>query len=70
MIKFGKWIARHRVFILILAVIMLFPSLYGYEHTRTNYDLLTYLPTSLDTVKGQDILVDEYGMGAFSMIVV
>ena len=70
LIKFGKWIARHRVFILILAVIMLFPSLYGYEHTRTNYDLLTYLPTSLDTVKGQDILVDEYGMGAFSMIVV
>lgn len=49
---------------------MLFPSLYGYEHTKTNYDLLTYLPSELDTVKGQDILIDEYGMGAFSMIVV
>lgn len=70
MIKVGKWIARHRVLILIVAIILLFPSMYGYEHTRTNYDLLTYLPDTLETVKGQDILVDEYGMGAFSMIVV
>ena len=70
MIKVGKWIARHRVLILVVAVILLFPSMYGFEHTRTNYDLLTYLPDTLETVKGQDILVDEYGMGAFSMIVV
>lgn len=70
LIKVGKWIARHRVLILVVAVILLFPSMYGFEHTRTNYDLLTYLPDTLETVKGQDILVDEYGMGAFSMIVV
>ncbi|MGN0362302.1 MAG: RND family transporter [Bilifractor sp.] len=70
MVKVGKWIARHRILILILAVIMLIPSAYGYFHTKTNYDLLTYLPKSLDTMKGQDIIVDEYGMGSFSMIVV
>ena len=70
MIKVGKWIAKHRVLILLLAVVLLFPAAYGYFHTKTNYDLLTYLPKSLDTMKGQDIIVDEYGMGSFSMIVV
>jgi predicted RND superfamily exporter protein len=69
-IKVGKWIAKHRILILILAVILLIPSIIGYKSTKTNYDLLTYLPESLDTMKGQDIIVDEYGMGAFSMVVV
>lgn len=70
MVKVGKWIAKHRILILILAVIALIPSAWGYEHTKTNYDLLTYLPESLETVKGQDILVDEFGMGAYAQIVV
>ncbi len=70
MVKAGKWIARHRVLILILAVLLLIPSGWGYFNTKTNYDLLTYLPESLETVQGQNIIIDEYGMGAFSMIVV
>lgn len=47
-----------------------YPSVIGMAKTRVNYDLLSYLPEHLETVKGQDILVDEYGMGAFSMVVV
>ena len=69
-IKFGKWITRHKILILILAVILLIPSVIGYCMTRINYDVLSYLPDSLETVSGQDIMVDEFGMGAFSMIVV
>ena len=69
-VKAGKWIAKHRVLILIIGVLLLFPSLWGIQATRVNYDLLSYLPDHLETVKGQDIMVDEFGMGAFSMVVV
>ncbi len=70
MIKVGKWIAKHKILILIIAVLLLVPSLIGMAMTRVNYDLLSYLPGSLDTVEGQNILVDEFGMGAYTMIVV
>lgn len=70
MVKVGKWIAKNKILILILATILLIPSLYGMKTMKTNYDLLTYLPKNLDTVKGQDIVVDQFGMGAFSMVVV
>ena len=70
LVKTGKWIARHRVLILLLGILLLVPSVIGMAKTRINYDLLSYLPEHLETVKGQDILVDEYGMGAFSMVVV
>lgn len=70
LVKVGKWIARQRVVILLLAIVLLVPSIIGFKSMRTNYDLLTYLPDSLETVQGQDILVDEFGMGAYSMIVV
>jgi predicted RND superfamily exporter protein len=70
LVKVGKWIARQRVAILLLAIVLLVPSIIGFKSMRTNYDLLTYLPDSLETVQGQDILVDEFGMGAYSMIVV
>lgn len=69
MVKIGKWIARHRVLILILGILLVVPSVIGMAKTRVNYDLLSYLPEHLETVKGQDLLVDEYGMGAFSMVV-
>ncbi|MCB6308490.1 MMPL family transporter [Mediterraneibacter glycyrrhizinilyticus] len=69
-VKVGKGIARHRVLILILSILLLIPSMIGMARTKINYDLLSYLPGNLETVKGQDILVDEYGMGAFSMVVV
>ena len=70
MIKFGKWIAKHRKLIVLLSVLLLIPSLIGISKTRINYDILSYLPNSLETVKGQDIMVDEFGTGAFSMVVV
>lgn len=70
LVKIGKWIAEKRALILILAVALLLPAGWGYFNTKTNYDLLTYLPKTLDTVKGQDIIIDQYGMGAFSMIIV
>ncbi len=70
MIKVGKWIAKHKILILITALILLVPSLIGIAVTRVNYDLLSYLPQSLDTVKGQNVLVDEFGMGAYTMIVI
>ena len=69
-VKVGKWIARHRVLMLIIGFLLVIPSAIGMAKTRVNYDLLSYLPEHLETVKGQDILVDEYGMGAFSMVVV
>ncbi|MDB8711424.1 efflux RND transporter permease subunit [Mediterraneibacter gnavus] len=70
LVKTGKWIARHRILILLIGILLLIPSFFGMAKTKINYDLLSYLPEHLETVKGQDILVDEYGMGAFSMVVV
>ncbi|MGN0378177.1 MAG: RND family transporter [Butyrivibrio sp.] len=70
MIKFGKWVVKNRVLILIISTLLLIPSVFGMAHTRINYDVLTYLPDDIDTVKGQDILMEDFGKGAFSMIVV
>ena len=70
MINFGKGVVKLRIPILIVSIILLFPAALGYFHTRVNYDILTYLPKEIDTMKGQDILLDEFGTGAFSMCVV
>ena len=70
MIKFGKWIAKHKKLIVALSLILLIPSVIGISKTRINYDILSYLPNSLETVKGQDIMVDQFGAGAYSMIIV
>lgn len=70
MVKVGKWIAKHKKQILFIGILLLIPSYFGVVKTRINYDVLSYLPDTLETVKGQDIMVDEFGMGAFSMIVV
>lgn len=70
MIKFGKGVVKHRVLILILAFLLLIPSGIGYVNTRINYDILSYLPENIETMKGQDILLDEFGTGAFSFVVV
>jgi predicted RND superfamily exporter protein len=69
-LKLGEWIARHRILVLLISALLLVPSLYGIVKTRVNYDLLSYLPDSLETVAGQDIMVDEFGAGAFAMCVV
>lgn len=70
MIQFGKGVVKHRVLILIIGVLLLVPSAIGYFHTRINYDILNYLPDDIETMQGQEIMVDEFGTGAFSMCVV
>lgn len=67
--KLGKGIVKHKTLILLLGILLLIPSALGYFKTRVNYDILSYLPKDIETMKGQDILVDEFGTGAFSMVV-
>ena len=68
--KFGKKVVQLRIPIFILGLILLLPSFIGYVNTKVNYDILSYLPGDIETMIGQDILVDEFGTGAFSMCVV
>lgn len=70
MLKFGKGVVKLRIPIIIIALVLLIPAFIGMQNTRINYDMLTYLPKDIDTVKGQNILLDEFGKGAFSFIVV
>lgn len=70
MIKAGKKIVKFKIPIFILSLLLLVPAVFGYISTRINYDIMTYLPDSLETVEGQDIMLDEFGMGAFSMVIV
>ena len=70
MVKIGKKIVKYRVVVFILGLLLLIPSALGYLKTRVNYDILYYLPDNIETMKGQDILMDDYGKGAFSIIVV
>ena len=70
MVNFGKKVVKYRVLILILGVLLLIPSVFGYLNTQVNYDVLTYLPDNIETMKGQDILVNDFGTGAFSMFIV
>ena len=68
--KFGKSVVKYRIPILILALLLIVPSVIGMVKTRINYDMLTYLPKGIDTVTGQDILMDEFGKGAFSFVII
>lgn len=70
MVKFGKWVVKHRVFLVILSVLLLIPAGIGYVKTRINYDILSYLPGEIETMVGQDILLEEFGTGAFSFVVI
>lgn len=70
MIKFAKKIVKFRVPILVMSLILLIPSAFGYINTRVNYDILAYLPDDIETMEGQDILVNEFGTGAFSLFMV
>lgn len=67
---FSRGVVKFRIPILIIAFILMIPSAIGYFKTRINYDILTYLPKNIETMKGQDILVDEFGTGAYSMFIV
>ena len=64
MLKLGEKIVSARVVILILSLVLLIPAAYGYIKTRVNYDILSYLPKDIETMEGQDILVDQFGTGA------
>ncbi len=70
MIKFGKAVVKCRVVILITSILLLIPAVFGYVHTRINYDVLTYLPKEIETMQGQDIMIEDFGIGAFSMLMV
>lgn len=70
MINVGKKIVKLRIPILILSFLLLIPSVIGYFNTKVNYDILYYLPGDIETMVGQDILVDEFGTGAFSFLIV
>ena len=67
--KLGRKIVRFRIPIFIIGLLLLIPSVFGYINTRVNYDVLYYLPDSIETMQGQDILVDEFGTGAYSMFI-
>ncbi len=68
--KFGKGVVKMRAPILILSLLLLVPSVLGIVNTRINYDILSYLPKDIETMQGQDILIDEFQTGAFSICVV
>lgn len=67
--KFGQFICKHRVAILIISLLLLIPSIIGYKATRVNYDILVYLPDNIETIKGENILADDFDMGAFSVVI-
>lgn len=67
--KFGQFICKHKVVILIISLLLLIPSIIGYKATRVNYDILVYLPDNIETIKGENILADDFDMGAFSVVI-
>lgn len=69
-IKFGRGVVKHRTLILLIAVFLLIPSVIGMASTRINYDMLAYLPDGMETVIGQNILMEDFGKGAFSFLIV
>ena len=64
-----KFICKHKVAILIISLLLLIPSIIGYKATRVNYDILVYLPDNIETIKGENILADDFDMGAFSVVI-
>ena len=67
--KFGKAVVKSRVVILIVALVLLIPSVIGMINTRVNYDMLNYLPENLETVRGQKTMLEDFHKGAFSFLI-
>ena len=67
--RFARWLVKHRVAVVIVCLALIIPSVMGMAATKVKYDLMYYLPGDLDTVKGQDILMEDFGKGAFSLCV-
>ncbi len=68
--KFSKWIVDHSLFIVVISLLLLIPTMIGYVKTRINYDILIYLPEEVDTIKGENILTDEFGLGSYAFVMV
>ena len=68
--KFAKFITNHNILILIIGLLLLIPTIYGYINTRINYDILIYLPEKIDTIKGQNILTDDFKIGSYAFVMV
>ena len=68
--RFSNFVVKNKIIILLISLLMLIPSIIGYSLTKTNYDILVYLPSDIETLKGQNILKDDFGMGAFSVSLV
>lgn len=68
--KFSNFVVKNKKIILLLSLILLIPAIIGYAGTKTNYDILVYLPSDIETLKGQNILKDDFNMGAFSVSLV
>ena len=68
--RFPKAVVKHRILILIVALVLMIPSVLGMAGTRINYDMLDYLPEDMETVIGQNVLLEDFGKGAFSFIIV
>ena len=66
--KIGKFITEHSLLIVIISLVLLIPAMIGFISTKTNYDILVYLPEDIETVQGQNILTDEFNLGAFSFV--
>jgi len=66
--KIAEKICKHRKLILIIALLLLIPSIIGMKATRINYDILVYLPEDIETIKGEDILSEDFDMGGFSVV--
>ena len=67
--KFGKAVCKHKKLILIIALLLLIPSILGIKATRINYDILVYLPEDVETIQGEKILSEDFNMGAFSVVI-
>lgn len=68
--KFSDFIVKHKIFFLVLSLLLVIPAIIGFANTKTNYDILVYLPSDIETLKGQEILTDDFKMGAFSLSIV
>ena len=68
--KFSKFISKHNIMILIIGILLLIPAIYYYLNTRINYDILVYLPEKIDTIKGQNILADDFGLGSYAYVMI
>lgn len=66
--KFANWIANHNILIVVMSLVLLVPTIIGYYNTKINYDILVYLPEDIETVEGENILTEEFGIGAFSFV--